>query len=585
MTTGMCFQIAGSYFKWESLSQDAARIHSVQGDCLIGIEGSFTCEKNLTELPIVSQTQSAQILRTYLLDHVRGRLEAGQMDFINEVRRLTVVFVGFPNLSCSAKFKVQECLDSDVHEVHSRFLEVQRTMRFFGGSLLQFRCDEKGFLAVCAFGFPGKGHKCIESRALHSALDIVKVSGNSAVVGVATGNLLCAWVGSKSRAEYTVFGDAINLSARLMCKAKTGLGEVLCDEETQNSVQGNSYILSALDPLNVKGRSRKVQIYKVNCSKRRRENTSSTIRPVSGFYGRTEIMCALKEEIGNFFRTRQGGLVLIQGRKLTGKSAVMQKLQSRFYCSLEDPWVKVREDMKLFFGQGDDQQSETLMHPWKSVLKEMYICARHLQQEATCSWVENLIKPYSKEVQQLYQELFDMVPVKFHRCSKETFHLTGTKYESMHGMEGSNRSAQIQTTEKKQMVPIALESSCRSQTGSSIFEHERDGRGYTDRGLDLENTAQFLQDEPQSDAIVDNVIDSKSFPDIVAIAVKLITYFTSALGPCVVLLEDLRKFDTVSLSVFMEVMNEKSLLGIVTMRSFEEHTHHAVSTVIAPLNF
>lgn len=43
-------------------------------------------------------------------------------------------------------------------------------------------------------------------------------------MGVTTGDLLCAIVGSAQRAEYTVFGDPINLSARLMVRAKKGLG-------------------------------------------------------------------------------------------------------------------------------------------------------------------------------------------------------------------------------------------------------------------------------------------------------------------------------------------------------------------------
>ena len=53
-----------------------------------------------------------------------------------------------------------------------------------------------------------------------------------ACIGVTTGQLLCACVGSRNRAEYTVYGDAINLSARLMMKATGGLGSVLCDRAT-----------------------------------------------------------------------------------------------------------------------------------------------------------------------------------------------------------------------------------------------------------------------------------------------------------------------------------------------------------------
>ena len=53
-----------------------------------------------------------------------------------------------------------------------------------------------------------------------------------AVVGVTTGELLCACVGSIIRSEYTVYGNAINLSARLMSKAAAGGCRVLCDSTT-----------------------------------------------------------------------------------------------------------------------------------------------------------------------------------------------------------------------------------------------------------------------------------------------------------------------------------------------------------------
>lgn len=65
------------------------------------------------------------------------------------------------------------------------------------------------------------------------------------VAGVTTGQLLCACVGSKARLEYTVYGDAINLSARLMVKAREGLGQV----KPECPVQALSYMCSTAQDL------------------------------------------------------------------------------------------------------------------------------------------------------------------------------------------------------------------------------------------------------------------------------------------------------------------------------------------------
>ena len=72
----------------------------------------------------------------------------------------------------------------------------------------------------------------------------------AACIGVTTGQLLCACVGSRERAEYTVYGDAINLSARLMMKAAGGLGSVLCDRATQVMAPAAASF-TKLDPIHV----------------------------------------------------------------------------------------------------------------------------------------------------------------------------------------------------------------------------------------------------------------------------------------------------------------------------------------------
>lgn len=38
----------------------------------------------------------------------------------------------------------------------------------------QFRCDEKGFLAICAFGLPGRSHEDGPARGIQAALAIVE---------------------------------------------------------------------------------------------------------------------------------------------------------------------------------------------------------------------------------------------------------------------------------------------------------------------------------------------------------------------------------------------------------------------------
>ena len=68
------------------------------------------------------------------------------------------------------------------------------------------------------------------------------------VTGITTGQLLCACVGSRVRSEYTVYGNAINLSARLMVKAQEGLAGMLCDSTT-HELAHKAAVFTKLDPI------------------------------------------------------------------------------------------------------------------------------------------------------------------------------------------------------------------------------------------------------------------------------------------------------------------------------------------------
>ena len=60
-----------------------------------------------------------------------------------------------------------------VDSIQAAVLTVQKSLCRYNGSLVQFRCDEKGFLCICAFGLPGRSHEDSPSRAVQAALTII----------------------------------------------------------------------------------------------------------------------------------------------------------------------------------------------------------------------------------------------------------------------------------------------------------------------------------------------------------------------------------------------------------------------------
>lgn len=194
-----------------------------------------------------------QTLRSHVPLNIRNRVEAGHLDFVNEVRVCTILFFGFPFL----KDKDKGGLDA----VQRVARVVQERMVLDDGFFLQMRCDEKGYLALCAFGLPGRAHEDSPARGLRAAVSVLNTL-QGGLAGVTTGDCFCAVVGSQARAEYTVFGDAINLAARLVSSrassgSGTAVGAVWCDEPTRWLVagRGDEFLFRSLGPMQVKGKS------------------------------------------------------------------------------------------------------------------------------------------------------------------------------------------------------------------------------------------------------------------------------------------------------------------------------------------
>ncbi|GBG71085.1 hypothetical protein CBR_g8385 [Chara braunii] len=200
-----------------------------------------------------------KILRGFLPGTVTRRLQPGLLTgsgMLSEIRRCTCLFVGLLSLT-SHQPPGQEQLT----RVQLTMTTVQKCLEAFEGCLIQFRMDEKGYLMIAAFGLPGNTHEDDTMRGIQAAMmikDSLSAVRQKCAIGVTTGKLLCVTVGGKRRCEYTVYGDPINLSARLMKKAGE---DILTDPATyRDTSDGIEYLVLA--PIKLKGKSSVLEVFR-----------------------------------------------------------------------------------------------------------------------------------------------------------------------------------------------------------------------------------------------------------------------------------------------------------------------------------
>merc|ERR1719199_2371005 len=125
------------------------------------------------------------------------------------------------------------------------------------GSLNKFLVDDKGILCLLVFGLPPLVHTDDSIRAVLTCFDCVDVisglgPGLFGRFGVTQGTIYCGLVGAASRQEYTVLGDAVNLSARLMQNAPQN--GILANQSVYESCK-SEITFKQLNPIRVKGKA------------------------------------------------------------------------------------------------------------------------------------------------------------------------------------------------------------------------------------------------------------------------------------------------------------------------------------------
>ncbi|HWD07338.1 MAG TPA: adenylate/guanylate cyclase domain-containing protein [Amycolatopsis sp.] len=180
----------------------------------------------------------------------RHALEHGA-SLSGDVREVTALFVDVVDSTALATRTPPQEL---VAKLNRFFASVVSAVNARGGLVNKFQGDA----ALCVFGAPTRlsNAPTMALAAARAIRDAVLAEGELDLgIGVACGLVFAGQLGTPSRLEYTVIGDAVNEAARLTEHAKAVPGRILASEGTVKAALGGERELwSAHDSLLLRGR-------------------------------------------------------------------------------------------------------------------------------------------------------------------------------------------------------------------------------------------------------------------------------------------------------------------------------------------
>jgi class 3 adenylate cyclase/tetratricopeptide (TPR) repeat protein/ABC-type dipeptide/oligopeptide/nickel transport system ATPase subunit len=333
----------------------------------------------LSPLPAWS-TEIEKTLANYFHPALSQRLLAGQTRFVNEHRRVTILFVRFEDFDYDNDPEVAGKLQDYLSQV----IEI---VGQYGGFLRQLDMGDKGSKFIVLFGTP-VAYEDDEERALRCALTLTAIPNRNCRVGINTGFVFCGLVGSPDRQEYTVMGDAVNLAARLMQAAKPG--QVIVSGPVKHRVNSR-FEWETLGSIQVKGKSQPVEIFGVEGINTTSGNQALQVAKYNlPMVGRQKAL----EQLDNTLKAVKAGpgyLVGISGEAGLGKTRLAAEV------------IRLSNEQKFsgYIGECQSYGTNISYLPWQAVWQKIFGL--------------NPALPVSQQITQLENSLTRLVPELVYR--------------------------------------------------------------------------------------------------------------------------------------------------------------------------
>jgi class 3 adenylate cyclase/tetratricopeptide (TPR) repeat protein len=347
-------QISISPFAWEKIKAHASASQHEAGYMILnGINSQVPRE---IEKKIDLREDSIPALRSYLPGAIAKRIDAGQSDWLAELRRVTSLFINIPEMTRGS--------DTDAAQNVARIL--QGAIYRYEGSVNKINVDEKGVFLLAAFGLPPFAHEDDPLRGVLAAQDIksaITELGLDCHIGVTTGRVFCGVIGNEQRREYTINGNAVNLAARLMSASALGLpnmdgspSAILTDISTYESAK-NRINFSVLPPITVRGKANPVPVF---VPQARHAKDMGKIA-LTDMIGRETERFTLAEALRALI-TKESKVIIIEGEAGLGKSRLVEEAFRQAYAM----------NVKVLIGLSESIEQATPYHIWKNMASAIF---------------------------------------------------------------------------------------------------------------------------------------------------------------------------------------------------------------------